>query len=61
MNIERAREILYLGSRWSNWSEHCTGKEHEEVMEKWKSMPGHTCWYDALVRLAYPEREVVKL
>ncbi len=28
-----------------------TDQEYNEVTEKWKTMPGYTCWADALMRL----------
>ena len=52
MEPERALEILQEGNRWCNWSEKCTKEENQFVMDKWKTMPGNTCWYDALVRIA---------
>ena len=57
MTPERAKEILKLGSRWSNWSKHCTPEEDREIKDKWHTMPGYTCWYDALCRFAYPGKE----
>jgi hypothetical protein len=55
MTKERALEILKKGSRWSNWSKFCTPDEDMEVMQKWRTMPNYTSWYDALCRFAYPE------
>ena len=57
MNKERAMEILKLGSRWANWSKCCTSEENQEIMDKWTTMASYTCWYDALCRFAYPEKE----
>jgi hypothetical protein len=52
MTSERAYEILRLGAKWCNWGKFCTEEENAFVMEVWDKMPGHTCWYDALVRIA---------
>lgn len=57
MEYERALEIFRLGSRWCNWSDFCTPEEDKEVMEKWRTMPGNTCWYDALVRIIREKEE----
>lgn len=59
MTKERAQEILKLGSRWHNWSKHCTPAEDEEIRALWRTLPGYTCWYDALLHFAYPERYAV--
>ena len=55
MTQDRANEILKLGSQWSNFSKHCTKEEEKEVMDKWNTMPGYTCFYDALCRIAKGE------
>lgn len=54
MTPERAQEIIEHGRQWSNYSKHCTADEDKEVRDLWQTMPGHTCWYDALRRIAYP-------
>lgn len=53
---ERAQEIYHAGQQWSNWSKHCTAEEDAEIRGLWKSLPGYTCWFDALLRFAFPER-----
>jgi hypothetical protein len=55
MTPERAREIIQLGSRWVEYSKHMTDEEKKFVVEKWDTMPGYTCFYDALVRIAKGE------
>ena len=57
ISSERAKEILKLGSKWGNFSKFVTKRENEEITNLWKSMPGYTCWYDALCRFAYPKKE----
>jgi hypothetical protein len=57
MTPERAQEILSLGMRWHEWAVHTTPAENQEIMEKWRTMPGYTCYFDALLRLAYPEMD----
>lgn len=52
MTQERAKEIIALGNQWSNYSKHCTPAEDKEVRDLWMTMPGYTCWYDALLRIA---------
>ena len=52
MSPERATEIIRLGNQYANYSTFCTSQEYEEVVDLWDTMPGHTCWYDALVRIA---------
>ena len=56
MTPERAKEILARGSRWSNWSKHCTQAEDKYVRKLWGTLPGYTCWYDALIRIAKGEK-----
>lgn len=55
MTPERAKQILQAGSQWSNYSKHCDSFEDAEVRAVWDTMPGHTCWRDALVRIARGE------
>lgn len=55
MTPERANEIRRLGSRWSNYSSHCTAEEDAYVRLVWSAMPGSTCWFDALLRIARGE------
>ena len=52
MTAERAKEILKLGAQYSNYSDKMTEAEYREVMALWVTMPGHTCFYDALCRIA---------
>lgn len=51
MTKARAEEIMWLGSRWCNWDKFCTPAEDDEIMAKWRTMPGYTCWWDALCRI----------
>ena len=59
MNSERAIEILIAGSRYCNWHQICTKEENEEIKAIWRTMPGHTCWYDALCRIAQGQKEAI--
>lgn len=52
MTPERAREILQLGAQWSNYSDQMTPEEIAYVKRRWRHMPGYTCFYDALCRVA---------
>jgi len=52
MTPERAREVLQLGAQWSEYSKHMTPEEIAYVREGWQRMPGFTCFYDAIVRVA---------
>jgi len=56
MSPERAQEIIAAGNQWHNWSKHCTASEDKEVRDLWMTLPGYTCWYDALRRFAYPKQ-----
>jgi hypothetical protein len=49
---ERAQEILRFGSQYSNYSKQMTEQEVAEIIALWKTMPGYTCFYDAVVRVA---------
>lgn len=51
----RAMEILASGARWHNCMAHCTQAEDNYIRGVWKTMPGYTCWYDALLRIAKGE------
>lgn len=55
MTLERAHEIIKLGSQWSNYSKFCTPEEDKEIRDLWMTMPGYTCWYDALLRISRGE------
>jgi hypothetical protein len=33
-----------------------TDTEHEDVRNVWKQMPGHTCFADALLRIANADK-----
>lgn len=58
MTRERALEILELGSQYCNYSDKMNDQEIFEVKALWDTMPGYTCFYDALCRFAYPGVEV---
>jgi len=59
MEKERAQEILrcIYGLKY-NWQDSegvakCfLPGEKEEVIEKWRTMPGYTCFADALIRIS---------
>ena len=51
MKPERAEEIRLLGNRYCNWSKFCTPEENAYIKKIWDHMPGHTCWFDALMRV----------
>ena len=55
MTKERAEEINRLGSQWSNYSKFCTPEEDKEIRDLWLTMPGDSCWHDALLRIARGE------
>jgi len=52
MTPERANEIIRAGSRWCNYSKHCTEEEDRYVRKIWSYLSGSTCWYDALRQIA---------
>lgn len=60
MTKERAYEI-YTAIQHARfpWQEdvrkYMTYQEHDEVMDRWRSMPGYTCYADALLRLVKGE------
>ena len=60
MTKERAQEILnsIYNDRWGwqcNTDKFFRLGEREEVIRKWKTMPGYTCFADALHRIAKGE------
>lgn len=55
MDSVRAKQIIALGAQWSEYSKHMTSDEIAYVTAGWKVMPGSTCFYDALVRVARQE------
>ncbi len=52
MTPERAKEILQAGAQWCNWGNHVSEEEDIYIRKLWDHMPGYTCWYDALCRIA---------
>ena len=54
MSPERAREVLSKQTAFGTFPE-LTDDERAEVGAVWKRMPGYTCFYDALVRIARAE------
>jgi hypothetical protein len=53
---ERAREISYeINQEWTMNPVHkyvpYTADERQEIMRLWKTMPGHTCFHDAVLRI----------
>lgn len=65
MTKERALEILSeIGKTRFGWQskketidEIIGMQDHQEIMEKWRTMPGWTCYADALNRIARGETE----
>lgn len=57
MTQKRAQELLRLGAQYSNYSKHTTEQEYAEIMALWNAMPGYTCFYDALCRIARGNKE----
>ncbi|MCK9432628.1 MAG: hypothetical protein M0R00_06690 [Candidatus Omnitrophica bacterium] len=60
MDQKRAQEIVDAihRDRWQwqgDTNKHFRHGERAEVIEKWKTMPGHTCFADALYRIAKGE------
>jgi hypothetical protein len=53
MTRERAKELRDLC--WTNMQGReiptLTPTEHTEILTFWKTMAGHTCYYDALARM----------
>ncbi len=51
----RCQEIAEAAQRGPEWisllQRHMTPAEEAEVMQVWRSMAGHTCWFDAFCRL----------
>lgn len=50
MTPERAKEILDSGDGFFITRKY-TETEFLEVCKLWDTMPGHTCWTDALIRV----------
>ena len=60
MTPERALELMYESNqRHSFFPKHRyapeTAEERREVLAMWNTMPGYTCYYDALNRIAKAE------
>lgn len=62
MTPERAKEIIKQAQDKANvgpWSDQIekviTKEERNEVNKVWETMPGHTCFVDALYRIANGE------
>ena len=53
MTPDIAHEILQSGDGWLRSFKY-TEEERLEVNKIWETMPGNTCFYDALLRIAYP-------
>jgi len=53
MTPKRAREILDSMSPFGAMD--YTEEEHREITAVWDTMPGHTCFFDAVVRIAKGE------
>jgi hypothetical protein len=56
MTPERALQILHVIEQRSGMNRKQkylpeTKEEREEIMEVWRNMPKHTCYYDAVVRI----------
>ncbi len=61
MTPERAKEIMELGRQWANPGKYCTPAEDNEVRDLWLTMPGYTCWYDALLRISNRQSVIAAL
>lgn len=59
MTPERTKQVLMDGSQWSNYDKHMTEAEIAYVMDLWRKMPGYTCFYDAICRIANREENGV--
>lgn len=58
MTAERAAEIIEQAKRkaiYGPWSDQLdkvmTPDERADILRKWETMPGHTCFVDALLRI----------
>lgn len=52
MTKERADEILKSGNAsFGNYRKYMTESEIAEINALWNTMPGHTCFYDAICRI----------
>ena len=61
MTPERALELMYESNQeCSFWPKHLyapeTPEERKEVVAMWNTMPGYTCYYDALKRISKGEQ-----
>lgn len=70
MTNERAEEIManinFLGGGVLGFGAKTpypkeTPEEKQEIMAKWRSMPGWTCYYDAVNRIAKGEADGCKI
>ena len=55
MTPERAREVIEAGRQYCNWEKFYTAEEKEFLNQVWDTMPGYTCRFDALLRVAKGE------
>lgn len=66
MTAQRAREIYraITESRWG-WNQDIKKffrpGEHEAVMAYWTTLPGNTCFHDALLRMTHGGHEAKRL
>jgi hypothetical protein len=49
--IADAMAITAIGPWVDNLDTVMTPNERQEVLDKWRTMPGHTCFFDALCRI----------
>lgn len=52
MTKQRASEVLAIGSNYGEYRKHMTETEISEVIALWNTMPGYTCFADAIIRIA---------
>jgi hypothetical protein len=52
MTPERAQEIVCRGIVRSDYIKHMTDEEVIAVRKVWHTMPGYTCFFDALMKIA---------
>lgn len=55
MTPERAREIVCRGIVRSDYIKHMTDEEVIAVRRVWHTLPGYTCFFDALMKIANGE------
>jgi len=54
MTPERAKEILDSANDWGGYQDEPTLEERNEIKKVWDTLPGWTCFNDALIAIAMP-------